>query len=132
MRRIRRYGSAFLRGRRTTPNLTLTMNYMEGMSGPIAFSQYTSREVGLGASRKWSVDDVAASVGVRCERPLPGTASVFGALRQSQMLLGSSAPDGTVQMIATGIYNDNGSGIACQYETTSPQDVMDVSHAGRG
>jgi hypothetical protein len=117
-------------GTATSPNLTLTMNYMEGISGPIAFSQYTSREVGLGASRKWSVDDVAASVAVRCERPLPGTASVFGALRQSQVLLGSSAPDGTVQMIATGVYNDNGSGIACQYETTSPQDVMDVSMLG--
>jgi hypothetical protein len=117
-------------GAATTPNLTLTMNYMEGMSGPIAFSQYTSREVGLGASRKWSVDDVAASVAVRCERPLPDTASPFAALRQSQVLLGSSAPDGTVQMIATGVYNDNGSGIACQYETTSPQDVMDVSMLG--
>jgi hypothetical protein len=117
-------------GTATVPNLTLTMNYLEGMSGPIAFSQYTSREVALGASRKWSVDDLAASVAVRCERQLPTNASYFASLRQSQVLLGSSAPDGTVQMIATGIYNDNGSGIACQYETTSPQDAMDVSMLG--
>ena len=106
------------------------MNYLEGMSGPIAFSQYTSREVALGASRKWSVDDLAASVAVRCERQLPANASSFASLRQSQVLLGTSAPDGTVQMIATGIYNDNGSGIACQYETTCPEDAMDVSMLG--
>jgi hypothetical protein len=46
------------------------------------------------------------------------------------VLIGSSSPDGTVQMIATGVYNDNGSGIACQYETTSTQDLMDVSMLG--
>ena len=33
-------------------------------------------------------------------------------------------------MIATGIYNDNGAGIACQYETTSTQDMMDISMLG--
>jgi hypothetical protein len=106
------------------------MNYMEGMSEPIHFSQYDDREVALGAARKWSVDDIAGNVAVRCERPLPATASPFGALRQSQVLIGSSAPDGTVQMIATGIYNDNGSGIACQYETTCTQDMMEVAMLG--
>jgi len=33
-------------------------------------------------------------------------------------------------MIATGIYNDNGTGIECQYETTSTQDLMEVSMLG--
>jgi hypothetical protein len=117
-------------GTATTPNKTLTMNYMEGLSGPIHFSQYAGREVAMGAARKWSLDDIAGSVAVRCERQLPENTSPFGALRQSQVLIGSSAPDGTVQMIATGIYNDNGAGIACQYETTSTQDLMDVSMLG--
>jgi hypothetical protein len=117
-------------GNATVPNQTLTMNYMEGLSGPIHFSQYAGREVAMGAARKWSLDDVAGSVAVRCERQLPGNASSFGALRQSQVLIGSSSPDGTVQMIATGIYNDNGSGIECQYETTSTQDLMEVSMLG--
>jgi len=117
-------------GSATVPNQTLTMNYMEGMSGPIHFSQYAGREVAMGAARKWSLDDVAGSVAVRCERQLPANASPFGALRQSQVLIGSSSPDGTVQMIATGVYNDNGSGITCQYETTSTQDLMDVSMLG--
>ena len=117
-------------GSATVPNQTLTMNYMEGMSGPIHFSQYAGREVAMGAARKWSLDDVAGSVGVRCERQLPGNVSPFGSLRQSQVLIASSAPDGTVQMIATGVYNDNGSGITCQYETTSTQDLMDVSMLG--
>ena len=117
-------------GNATVPNQTLTMNYMEGLSGPIHFSQYAGREVAMGAARKWSLDDIAGSLAVRCERQLPANASPFGALRQSQVLIGSSAPDGTVQMIATGIYNDNGSGIECQYETTSTQDLMEVSMLG--
>ncbi len=117
-------------GGATAPNQTLTMNYMEGMSGPIHFSQYAGREVAMGAARKWSLDDIAGSMAVRCERQLLENASPFGALRQSQVLIGSSAPDGTVQMIATGIYNDNGDGIACQYETTSTQDMMDISMLG--
>jgi hypothetical protein len=33
-------------------------------------------------------------------------------------------------MIAAGIYNDNGSGIACQYETMTTQDLMAVSMLG--
>src|ERR1700722_5022216 len=117
-------------GNATVPNQTLTMNYMEGLSGPIHFSQYAGREVAMGAARKWSLDDIAGSVAVRCERQLPQNASPFGAQRQSQVLIGSSSPDGTVQMIATGVYNDNGAGIACQYETTSTQDLMDVSMLG--
>ena len=117
-------------GNATTPNQTLTMNYMEGMSQPIHFSEYASREVVMGAARKWSVDDVAGLVAIRCERPLPVHASPFAALRQSQILIGSSAPDGTVQMIATGVYNDNGTGIACQYETVSSQDMMEVAMLG--
>jgi hypothetical protein len=117
-------------GNATVPNQMLTMNYMEGLTGPIHFSQYAGREVAMGAARKWSLDDIAGSVAVRCERQLPANASAFGALRQSQVLIGSSSPDGTVQMIATGVYNDNGSGIACQYETTSTQDMMAVSMLG--
>ncbi len=117
-------------GTATVPNQTLTLNYMEGMTEPIHFSQFDKREVAMGEARKWSLDDIAGFVAVRCERPLAPAASSFGALRQSQVLIGSSAPDGTVQMIATGIYNDNGSGIACQYETTSPQDMMAVSMLG--
>jgi hypothetical protein len=117
-------------GNATVPNQTLTMNYMEGLSGPIHFSQYAGREVAMGAARKWSLDDIAGMVAVRCERRLTTNASPFGALRQSQVLIGSSAPDGTVQMIATGVYNDNGSGIECQYETTSTQDLMEISMLG--
>ncbi len=50
-------------GNATVPNQTLTMNYMEGLSGPIHFSQYAGREVAMGAARKWSLDDIAGSRG---------------------------------------------------------------------
>ena len=117
-------------GSATVPNLTLTMNYLEGVARPIHFSEYTGREVATGGARKWSVDDIAGSLAVRCERALPGNASAFGALRQSQLLIASSSPDGTVQMIATGIYNDNGGGIACEYETVSATGQMDIAMLG--
>ncbi len=117
-------------GQAVVPNQTLTLNYMEGLSGPMHFNEYAGREVSSGSARKWSVDDVAGMVAVRCERPLPVNASPFSTQRQSQILIGSSAPDGTVQMIAPGVYNDNGSGIACAYETTSTQNMMNVAMLG--
>ncbi len=51
------------------------MNYMEGMSGPIHFSEYAGKEIAMGGARKWSVDDIAGYVAVRCERQLPANAS---------------------------------------------------------
>ncbi len=117
-------------GNATAPNLCLTLNYMEGMSGPIHFSEYAGKEIALGGARKWSVDDIAGYVGVRCERQLPANASPFGGFRQSQVLIASSSPDGTVQAILPGVYNDNGQGIDCQYETVCDPGNMAVSMLG--
>ena len=106
------------------------MNYMEGMSGPIHFSQYAGREVAMGAARKWSLDDIAGSVAVRCERQLPaerlavrGAPAVPGADRiLFARWHGADDRDRRLQR--------QWSGIACQYETTSTQDLMDVSTLG--
>jgi len=117
-------------GDATTPNQTLTMNYLEGLGDPSHFGVYDGQQLATGTARKWSVDDIAGTTAVRCERRLGSKASSFAALRQSQILIASSAPDGTVQMISTGVYNDNGSGIDCQYETVSTQGLMDVSMLG--
>ena len=76
------------------------------------------------------MDDIAGFVGVKCERQLTETASPFAAMRQSQVLIGSSAPDGTVQMIAMGVYNDNGQGIDQQYEGVCDAGNMAVSMLG--
>ena len=117
-------------GNATVPNQTLTMNYMEGLSGPIHFSQYAGREVAMGAARKWSLDDIAGSVAIRCERQLPANASL---LRRPPPVPGvdwilRSRRHGTDDRHR--VYNDNGSGIECQYETTSTQDMMAVSMLG--
>ena len=117
-------------GDATVPNKTLTMNYYEGTDAPIHFSSYVGKEVGLGECRKWSLDDMAANVMVRAQRQLPTLSSPFGAFRQSQVLLGSSSPDGTVQAITPGVYNDNGAGIDFQYETVCPQELMEVQMLG--
>ena len=44
----------------------------------------------------------------------------------SQFLIASAGPDGTVQAVTPGVYNDNGGGIDWQYETTCPQKMMTV------
>ena len=117
-------------GSATAPNVCLTMNYLEGIAGPVHFSEFAGKEIALGGARKWSVDDIAGFTAVRCERQLPVTASPFGAFRQSQILIASSSPDATVQAIMPGVYNDNGQGIDCQYETVCDPGNMAVSMLG--
>jgi hypothetical protein len=117
-------------GASTVPNVCLTLNYQEGLQGPIHFSPYIGKEIAMGGARKWSVDDIAGYAGIRCERASPETASPFGAQRQSQILIAGSAPDGAVQAITPGVYNDNGQGIDCQYETMCPPSLMPVSMLG--
>lgn len=117
-------------GNATSPNLCLTMNYMEGLSDPIHFSPYVGNEIATGAARKWSLDDIAGFTAIRCERTLPANASPYGSQRQSQILVASSAPDGTVQTITPGVYNDNGGGIDCQYETVCAPGNLAVSMLG--
>jgi hypothetical protein len=117
-------------GTSTVPNVCLTLNYQEGLEGPIHFSQYVGKEIAMGAARKWSVDDIAGFCGVRMERTLLMNASPFGSQRQSQILIASSSPDGTIQAISPGVYNDNGQGIDCQYETVCDAGNMAVSMLG--
>ena len=117
-------------GQAAAPNVCLTLNYMEGLMGPIHFSEYAGKEIAMGGARKWSVDDIAGYVAIRCERQLAENASEWGSFRQSQILVASSAPDGTVQAITTGVYNDNGEGIDCQYETVCDPGNMAVAMLG--
>lgn len=117
-------------GNSTIPNKCLTLNYAEGLEGPIHFSQYAGKEVAMGAARKWSIDDIAGYVGARVERQLPTNASPFGQQRQSQVLIGSSSPDGTVQAITMGVYNDNGQGIDSRYRTVTAGELMTVQMLG--
>jgi hypothetical protein len=114
----------------TAPNICLTTNYQEGLDGPIHFSEFTSREIAMGGARKWSVDDIQGYAAVRCERQLPMNASPRASFRQSQILIASSAPDGTVQAIVPGVYSDNGQGIDCQYETVCDPGNMAVAMLG--
>jgi len=106
-------------GNSVVPNQTLTLNYQEGIQGPIKFTSMDGNERYLVGARKWSLDDIAGNCAVKMERKLPTNASVFGTMRQSQVLIGSSSPDGTVQQIQMGVYNDNGQGIDSQYETSA-------------
>jgi hypothetical protein len=121
-------------GASMVPNVVLTLNYEEGWAQPLLFSRYSQKEITIEACRKYSVDDIQGFVGGRYYRAIPGQPDpVEGPVditeqveRQyiSQYLIASSGPDGTVQAITPGVYNDNGAGIDCQYETVAAQQAM--------
>ena len=106
-------------GAATTPNVCLTLNYQEGLDGPDPLQPvHRQRDCYAARRAKWSVDDIAGNCGVRMERTLPMNASPSGSQRQSQILIVFVfAGWCTVQAITPGVYNDNGQGIDCQYET---------------
>jgi hypothetical protein len=116
----------------TVPNAVLKCNYEEvgsDFAPPIYFSPFVGKEIAAGSSRKWSVDDIPAFVGIRAERKL-GANITDSLSRQSQILFASSAPDGAVNAIMPGTFNDNNSGIDCIYETVSTQDLLRVNQLG--
>jgi hypothetical protein len=121
-------------GNSTVPNVVLTLNYEEGWNNPLLFSRYSGKEITIEQCRKYSVDSIAGFVGGRVYRtitdePTPDegpvdTTEEYARQYISQFLIASSGPDGTVQAISPGIYNDNGAGIDCQYESVAAQEMM--------
>lgn len=123
-------------GGSTVPNVVLTLNYEEGWNNPLLFSRYSGKEITIEQCRKYSVDNIAGFLGGRYYRAVDGQPTpVEGPVdteeqisRQyiSQFLIASSGPDGTVQAVTPGVYNDNGGGIDCQYEGIANQQMMSL------
>jgi len=121
-------------GNSTIPNVILTLNYEEGWNNPLLFSRYSGKEITIEQCRKFSVDNIQGYLGQRVYRtitgePIPneGPVSINEQTAQqyiSQFLIASAGPDGTVQAVSPGIYNDNGAGIDCQYESVAAQQMM--------
>jgi hypothetical protein len=128
----------------TVPNLVLKVNYEESpvFNPPLFFSHFVGKEISSAEARKWSVDDIAAYVCARVERKVAPQSSaarsnLSGAdslTRQSQIMFGSSNPDGIVSAINYGTYSDtgpNGSiGIDSVYEAVAPAELMRVNQLG--
>jgi hypothetical protein len=122
----------------TVPNQELVLNYEEGWNNPLLFSRYSGKEMVIEQARKYSVNNIAGFVCGRFYRtvlgtpdPQEGPVDFTQASKRdtiSQFLYSSSGPDGTVQAILPGIYNDNGAAIDCQYETTSIGQMQTLSH----
>ncbi|MBZ5522443.1 MAG: hypothetical protein LAP21_09410 [Acidobacteriia bacterium] len=130
-------------GDETAPSHVLKCNYeeAEGFDPPIhqiTFGDNMGAGIATAFSRKWSVDDIGAHVCGRVERKIPsaatgGHSSASGAdalTRQSQIMFGSSSPDGAVNAVIPGVFNDNGAGIDCVYETVSIADLMRPQQLG--
>lgn len=110
-------------------NAEFCLSYLEGWQNPIHFSTFSGREISMDAARRWSFNDVAATMCIRMNRTLPpGPAFVDGpdwttmpdaSYRASQLLYCSSGYDGTIQARTPGVYSDNGAGIDWHWETTS-------------
>ena len=117
------------------------LNYLEGWQNPIHFSTYSGREISVDSCRKYSINDIAGFVCTRIERSITppvnpdlgdseapqGSAGIpfrDASYYQTQFVYGSSGPDGTVQATNPGVFNDNGAGIDCVYETVCPEQTM--------
>jgi hypothetical protein len=121
-------------GSSMVPNVVLTLNYEEGWNNPLLFSRYSGKEITIEQCRKYSVDNIQGFLGGRFYRTIPGVvipnegpvSTTQETARQaiSQFLIASSGPDGTVQAVTPGVYNDNGAGIDCQYECVAAQEMM--------
>ena len=116
-------------GQSTENNEEFCVSYLMGWEDPIHFSAYIGKEVSMPQARRWSFNDVAATMAVRMDRTLPpGPAFIDGpdwtlqrdsAFSKSQLLYLDSSPDGGVQARTPGSWSDNGAGIDWQYETAS-------------
>ena len=127
-------------GNSKVPNQEVVLNYLEGWGNPIHFSTYSGREISVDSCRKYSINDIQGFVCDRIERnitppvqapgvpePAQGSAGIpflDSTFYQTQFVYGSSGPDGTVQAVNPGTFNDNGAGIDCIYETVCPQATM--------
>ena len=124
-------------GNSKVPNQEVVLNYLEGWEQPVHFSTYSGKEIAVAGVRKYSVNDMAAYVCERIERALPilqpfpqgtiGIPFLDSSYYTSQFLFGSSGPDGTVQAVTPGTFNDNGAGIDCVYETVCTETTMSLS-----
>lgn len=124
-------------GGATVPNVVLTLNYEEGWNNPLLFSRYSGKEITIEQCRKYSIDNIAGFIGLRAYRTIPGqptpvegpvdTTEQTQLQQISQFLIASSSPDGTVQAITPGVYNDNGAGIDSRYEGIAGQQMMSLS-----
>ena len=121
-------------GNSTVPNAVLTLNFEEGWNNPLLFSRYSGKEITIEQCRKYSVDNIQGYLGLRAYRTIPnpvipneGPVDINQQSAQqalSQFLIASAGPDGTVQGVTPGVYNDNGAGIDCQYESVAAQQMM--------
>lgn len=117
----------------TEPNLVLKCNYEESpdFGRPIHFSPYIGKEIASGTCYKWSIDDIAANVCVRAERKLVNPPPDMDlATTQSQLLFGSSNPDGVVSASVPWVFNDNGMAINSIFETVCPEEFLKPSQLG--
>jgi hypothetical protein len=111
----------------TVNNQEFVLSYLEGWNSPIHFSTFSGKEISMDAARRWSFNDVAATLCLRMDRTLPpGPGFIDGpdwttqpdsSFGVSQIIYGDSSPDGALQARTPGIYSDNGQGIDWEWES---------------
>lgn len=124
----------------TAPNKVLKCNYEEAPDfGDPMHVTFEGNFVASVKSYKWSIDDIAANVCIRAQRPLVNPpADLDLPTTESQLLYGSSNPDGVVSAVIPMIFNDMGFdgqqfnkvGIDSVYEGTCPAKLLSMSKVG--
>jgi len=127
-------------GQATTPSHVLKLNFeeSENLDPPVHSSIYSrGKFIASAASRKWSIDTIAANSCARVERTLqnvPNDGSFDSQTAISQLLFASSNADGAVAGVLPGVFADltplQSAGIDSVYETVPPGELLKVTQLG--
>ena len=99
-------------------NKVLTLNYLTGWDEPVTINMF-GKLMASHHARKWSIDDLQATMAVTVDRNL--VTSVDSRIDNRQILLASSQADGNVNMIVPGFYADGSAGIDQQFQPAFAQ-----------
>lgn len=119
------------------PNLEVSLSYIEGWNNPVHYATISGKEIAMDAARRYSLNDVQANLVERIYRTIPQQGQPGGGANMvlpadqsffiSQLVYGSSGPDGAVHARTPGIFNDNGAGIDWRYRTASAGALLRLS-----
>lgn len=103
-------------GNATENNLSLTMWFPNGLDDPYGQSSLSGKLLSSQRARRWSVDDIHASSVCRVERILPvvpdsDEVGPDHITESTQLVFGSSDPDGAMNILQPGVFADNGTPI---------------------
>lgn len=121
-------------GNSPVPNKVLKCNFEQSpdFNPPVHATIYSQGKfISSAAARKWSIDDIPANSCIRAERSILNAPPDMDLNTTStQILYASSDPDGAINAVTPGVYNDNSLGFNSIYETVAPGELLKLTQFG--